>query len=176
MVQHYYDWEKRDPEVEALLRQLVKETGNLPLTEKAGEGVPLCMVNTELNSGNFLIDPQGVSSLVDWEKPLVSEPAQDLGHFLAPTTTFWKTDVILSPDEVRRFVETYRTLVGERVSLFLRVTCLRGVTWRAMAFREYSEPGRALVNQDTFRKLKAYMEPEFLAYILDTYVRKDFLA
>ena len=63
MVQHYYDWEKRDPEVEALLRQLVKETGNLPLTEKAGEGVPLCMVNTELNSGNFLIDPQGVSSL-----------------------------------------------------------------------------------------------------------------
>ena len=163
----------------------IKETGNLPLTEKAGEGVPLCMVNTELNSGNFLIDPQGVSSLVDWEKPLVSEPAQDLGHFLAPTTTFWKTDVILSPDEVRRFVETYRTLVGdrmdcrllpERVSLFLRVTCLRGVTWCAMAFREYSEPGRALVNQDTFRKLKAYMEPEFLAYILDTYVRKDFLA
>ena len=185
MVQHYYDWEKRDLEVEALLRQLVKETGNLPLTEKAGEGVPLCMVNTELNSGNFLIDPQGVSSLVDWEKPLVSEPAQDLGHFLAPTTTFWKTDVILSPDEVRRFVETYRTLVGdrmdcrllpERVSLFLRVTCLRGVTWCAMAFREYSEPGRALVNQDTFRKLKAYMEPEFLAHILDTYVRKDFLA
>lgn len=62
--------------MEALLRQLVKETGNLPLTEKAGEGVPLCMVNTELNSGNFLIDPQGVSSLVDWEKPLVSEPAR----------------------------------------------------------------------------------------------------
>ena len=113
MVQHYYDWEKRDPEVEALLRQLVKETGNLPLTEKAGEGVPLCMVNTELNLGNFLIDPQGVSSLVDWEKPLVSEPGQDLGHFLAPTTTFWKTDVILSPDEVRQFVETYRTLVGD---------------------------------------------------------------
>lgn len=185
MVQHYYDWEKRDPEVEALLREMVKETGNLPLTEKAGEGVPLCMVNTELNSGNFLIDPQGISSLVDWEKPLVSEPAQDLGHFLAPTTTFWKTDVILSPDEVRRFVETYRALVGdrmdcrllpERVSLFLRVTCLRGVTWCAMALREYSEPGRALVNQDTFRKLKAYMEPEFLAHILDTYVRKDFLA
>lgn len=50
------------------------------------------------------------------------------------------------------------------------------MTWCAMAFREYSEPGRALVNQDTFRKLKAYMEPEFLAYILDTYVRKDFLA
>ena len=67
-------------------------------------------------------------------------------------------------------------LLPERVSLFLRVTCLRGVTWCAMAFREYSEPGRALVNQDTFRKLKAYMEPEFLAYILDTYVRKDFLA
>ena len=32
--------------------------------------------------------------MIDWEKPLWGDPAQDLGHMLAPTTTFWKTDVI----------------------------------------------------------------------------------
>ena len=54
-----------------------------------------CCINTELNSTNFLIGGEGKSNyLIDWEKPLFGDPAQDLGHFLAPTTTFWKTDVI----------------------------------------------------------------------------------
>ena len=56
-----------------------------------------CCINTELNSTNFLINGEGKTNyLIDWEKPLFGNPAQDLGHFLAPTTTFWKTDVILT--------------------------------------------------------------------------------
>ena len=86
MVQHYFEWPEADPEVCDLLHQLVDEIGNLPLNVPSN--APVCMVNTELNSGNFLIDGEK-SHLVDWEKPLLSEPAQDLGHFLAPTTTFW---------------------------------------------------------------------------------------
>ena len=146
--------------------------------------MPVCMVNTELNSGNFLIDGEN-SHLVDWEKPLLSEPAQDLGHFLAPTTTFWKTDVILSPQQVKDFAASYVAAVGHRMDcsslfkrlpLFFTVTCLRGVTWCAMAYREYCQPGRELRNEDTFRKLKDYLEPAFLRNILENYVRKDFLA
>jgi aminoglycoside phosphotransferase (APT) family kinase protein len=183
MVQHYYDWENSDPEVCALLRTLVEEIGRLPLS--APSDAPLCMVNSELNSGNFLINEDGVSSLVDWEKPLISEPAQDLGHFLAPTTTFWKTDVILTPRQVKQFTADYVEAVGDRMDcttlarrlpLFFTVTCLRGVTWCAMAYREYCQPGRQLTNADTFAKLKAYLEPEFLRNILENYVRKDFLA
>ena len=30
--------------------------------------------------------------------------------------------------------------------------------------------------EDTFKKLKAYLEPAFLRNILENYVRKDFLA
>ena len=60
--------------------------------------------------------------------------------------------------------------------LFFTVTCLRGVTWCAMAYREYCQPGRELRNKDTFEKLKAYMDPGFLTNILENYVRKDFLA
>ena len=183
MVQHYYDWADADPAVTALLKTLVAEIGKLPLSEPSG--APRCIVNTELNSGNFLIDHAGTSSLVDWEKPLLSEPAQDLGHFLAPTTTFWKTDVILTPAQVKDFAAKYITAVGDRMDtstlssrlpLYFTVTCLRGITWCAMAYREYCQPGRALRNEDTFRKLKAYLEPAFLQNILDNYVRKDFLA
>ena len=183
MVRHYYDWEDADPQVTALLQALVEEIGRLPLSEPSD--APSCMVNTELNSGNFLIDRQGISHLIDWEKPLLSEPAQDLGHFLAPTTTFWKTDVILTPEEVKDFTAKYIAAVNgrmetaslaKRLPLFFTVTCLRGVTWCAMAYREYCQPGREIRNEDTFRKLKAYLEPAFLQNLLDNYVRKDFLA
>ena len=183
MVQHYYDWDQADPEVTGLLKTLVEEIGRLPLTEPSD--APLCLVNTELNSGNFLINETGKSYLVDWEKPLISEPAQDLGHFLAPTTTFWKTDVILTPQQVKQFAADYMAAVGNRMDtatlphrlpLYFTVTCLRGVTWCAMAYREYCQPGRQLANADTFAKLKAYLEPEFLRNILENYVRKDFLA
>ena len=182
MVQQYYDWEEADATVVSLLKTLVEEIGRLPLTEVSD--APVCMVNTELNSGNFLIDPAGISHLVDWEKPLLSEPAQDLGHFLAPTTTFWKTDVILTPEEVKAFTRKYIAAVrgrmdcstlARRLPLFFTVTCLRGVTWCAMAYREYCQPGRELRNEDTFRKLQDYLNPVFLQSILDNYVRKDFL-
>lgn len=183
MAEHYLSWDKADGKVQKFIIHLINEIGKLPLAKSSS--APLCMINTELNSGNFLINPGGRSYLVDWEKPLISEPAQDLGHFLAPTTTFWKTDTILAPDEVKGFMHSYIAAVNGRMDcsslplrlpLFFTVTCLRGVTWCAMAYREYSEPGRALTNSDTFEKLKAYMAPEFLESILENYVLRDFLS
>ena len=182
MVSHYYSWEQADPTVTRLLETLEKEISAKDLS--APQGIRKCMVNTEVNSGNFLINPQGRSYLIDWEKPLISEPAQDLGHFLVPTTTFWKTDVILTPEEIQHFVGCYRNAVAERfeteslmerLPLYFTVTCLRGVTWCAMAFREYSQPGRAIANADTYRKLQAYLHPDFLENLLKNYVRRDFL-
>ena len=183
MVRHYYEWDKADPQVVKLLETLEREIAARDLSAPAG--IRKCMVNTEVNSGNFLINPGGRSYLIDWEKPLISEPAQDLSHFLVPTTTFWKTDVILKPEEIRHFVQHYdRAVAGrfgteslwERLPLYFTVTCLRGVTWCAMAYREYCEPGRAIANADTFRKIGEYLKPDFLENILKNYVRKDFLA
>ena len=69
----------------------------------------------ELNSTNFLIGGEGKPNyLIDWEKPLFGDPAQDLGHFLAPTTTFWKTDVILKEEEIENFLNEYLKCVGAR--------------------------------------------------------------
>ena len=90
--------------------------------------------------------------LVDWEKPLYGDPVQDLGHFLAPTTTFWKTDVILTEEEMADFTRKYIQAVNgrfdvsgieERLNIFIPITRLRGITWCAMAWVEYQERGRA---------------------------------
>lgn len=131
-----------------------------------------CCINTELNSGNFLINGEGRPGyLIDWEKPLYGDPVQDLGHFLAPTTTFWKTDVILTKEQMEDFIMDYKKAVRgrfdaegleERLNLFLPVTCLRGITWCAMAWVRYQEPGKLIRNEDTFRKIKAYLEEDFL--------------
>lgn len=132
-------------------------------------------INTELNSTNFLVNgPGNKTFLVDWEKPLYGDPAQDLGHFLAPTTTFWKTDVILSEEEREAFVTEYIRFAGdqaltegirERTRLYIPVTCLRGITWCAMAWIQYRQPGRELVNESTRKKLDQYLDAGFLERI-----------
>ncbi|MBQ8470291.1 MAG: aminoglycoside phosphotransferase family protein [Clostridia bacterium] len=139
-----------------------------------GKPFQRCIINTELNNTNFLMDREGRSSLVDWEKPLYGDPAQDLGHFLAPTTTFWKTDIIFSKEQIDGVLEAYIAAVEkqetpidlsgirERTENFLQVTCLRGITWCAMAWVEYQDPERALTNESTRKKLDQYLEDSFL--------------
>lgn len=177
MVRTYMDSPLGNPAKKKIIRELL----DLVWTE-ADSLAPaeyLCCINTELNSTNFLMNSRdescdGTDYLIDWEKPLLGEPAQDLGHFLAPTTTFWKTDVILDEERMRAFTERYRAAVGdrfeteglwERVSVYMTVTCLRGITWCAMAWVEYQQPGRELVNESTWRKLEAYLDNGFLKRI-----------
>lgn len=182
MAAQYFDWDGADAAVCRLLEALISEVGRLPLKEPSS--APACIVNTELNSGNFLINEGARSYLIDWEKPLLSEPAQDLGHFLAPTTTLWKTDVVLTAEEMEAFVCRYRAAVGgrfdvssllERLPLFLMVNCLRGVSWCAMALREYSQDSRPVSNADTLAKIKTYLSEGFLRSILKNYVRQNLL-
>lgn len=143
------------------------------MAAKVGDVDPYrCCINTELNSTNFLINGEGNRNyLIDWEKPLYGEPAQDLGHFLAPTTTFWKTDVILTEEEMEEFITVYiekvngrfdTSFLRQRTHVFIPITCLRGVTWCAMAWVEYKDPDKAIFNQSTFDKLEAYLEDGFL--------------
>ena len=147
-----------------------------------------CIINTELNSGNFLIwneekkfeekseekSEADISSyLIDWEKPLYAHFAQDLGHFLAPTTSFWKTDCILHEKERVRFFHAYKeALAGrrsfsgieEKTELFILFNCIRGLSWCAYAYTEYQK-GRDIQNEDTFRKIKAYLTDPFLSSV-----------
>ena len=116
--------------------------------------------------------------LVDWEKPLYADPAQDLAHLLAPTTTFWKTDTVYTKEEIDKWIGAYLKAVGnrfetaglpERTRRLINITCLRGLTWCAMAWVQYRAADKDLMNESTARKLDAYLSDEFLSLIEEIY-------
>jgi aminoglycoside phosphotransferase (APT) family kinase protein len=127
---------------------------------------PMCIVNTEVNSGNFIIHPER-SCLVDWEKAVISCRYQDLAHFLVPTTTLWKTDCRLSEENKRSFLESYRQALSLCIpleellvkTLFMeKIILLRALSWCYMAYQEYRHCGRALTTDATLRKIISYLQ------------------
>lgn len=133
------------------------------------------IINTEVNSGNFIITEDVKKCyLIDWEKPILGEVEQDIAHFIAPTTTFWKTDILLSPEEQAYFIRSYQDRLRggisvermeEKLQQYLPLTCLRGITWCAMAWIYYQDEGQRIRNEDTYKKLKEYLSKDFLEKI-----------
>ena len=164
MAGEYLAWDKADEKVSSYINRFLEKCLTL-IPEKYSIANP-CIINTELNSGNFLIgEGKEDSYVIDWEKALIGECEQDLAHFLAPTTTFWKTDIILSETEINDFLEeygNYRNFDRKRFERYLIFNCQRGVTWCSMAFRQYSENDKMLMDDTTFKKIASYIELEFL--------------
>ena len=164
MAGEYLAWEKVDKKVSNYIKTFLEKCRTL-IPEEYDIANP-CIINTELNSGNFLIgEGKEDSYVIDWEKALIGECEQDLAHFLAPTTTFWKTDIILSENEINEFLEeygNYRNFDRKRFERYLIFNCLRGVTWCSMAFRQYSENDKMLMDETTFKKIASYVDLEFL--------------
>ena len=160
-------------------QQLVRLLDAAEKRRRTQQEMPRCIINTELNSGNFLINGAGKPNyLIDWEKPLIGEAAQDLGHFLAPTTTYWKTDVRLSKEEKEQFLRDYHTASGRkddfdqlqsRTAMYETMTCLRGISWCAMAWVEYQDPTRPIQNHGTYQKILEYLTEDFLGWIWKNY-------
>lgn len=167
----YRLWSKADTELVSRIDRWL--TYGVKQAEKAHPHSVRHLISTELNSQNFLInDGDGMTSyLVDWEKPLVAEVEQDLAHFLVPTTTFWKTDTILKEDERSSFVQEYcRAVAGrfetsgieQRLDEYLAVTCLRGITWSAMALAQHETGERLLADEYTHAKINTFLQHTFL--------------
>ena len=141
-----------------------------------------CIINTEVNSGNFIANRErSTLHLVDWEKPLWGDPSQDLSHFCVPTTTLWKTDYCMTDEGKRAFLDAYRAAVSdthlrdtikERVRLRDPFNCLRGISWSAMAWVNYQTGDHALRNEDTFRKVSAYLDLGFVHSLFDPHVER----
>ena len=176
MAAHYLKSDLAARDTKQLISSLL-ERGQ-KIVESAKPQDKRCLINTELNSGNFLVNDEK-TFLVDWEKPLYACPGQDLGHFLAPTTTLWKTDSILTESDIKRFLQHYcdssqrysdPAALWEDTLPFFTMTCLRGVTWCAMAWVEYQSPDRILKDAFTFEKIKYYTTPDFLERIKNEYL------
>lgn len=125
-----------------------------------------CIVNTEVNSGNFIVNPDRLV-LVDWEKAVASCRYQDLGHFLVPTTTLWKSDYRFPSDARRAFLSAYKDTVGTAISLdqideltnvMEKTILFRALSWCYMAYAEYGGALRNLKNPDTFDRITYYLE------------------
>lgn len=151
----------------------ILELGRRHGTALASE--PPCVVNTEVNSGNFLIHADR-HSLVDWEKAVVSCRYQDLGHFLAPTTTLWRTETVLDRATQTAFLDIYRKLLPQapprsdlqqRTLLMEQVIVLRGLCWCFMAHYEYNRVDRSLTSDLTRTKIARYLGaiPELIALV-----------
>ncbi len=127
---------------------------------------PLSMVNTEVNSGNFIIQ-ENKGFLVDWEKAVVSCRYQDLAHFTIPTTTLWKSDFRFTPEQRLDFLRAYYRLISPdfsfdelafKTALLERTILLRALSWCFMAYYEYTAPGRTLKDRVTFDKILTYLD------------------
>lgn len=174
MFRVYDEYEGAPETIKNRIRTMLKKGDEIAAASR--EHIPYqCLINTELNSTNFLVEQQQKTCyLIDWEKPILGDPAQDLGHFLAPTTTFWKTDVIFSMETMKRFVESYVEAVNgrfdvsglwKRVQTYLLITCLRGTTWCSMAWVQYRNPDKLIVNESTRKKLEDYLSDPYLTTV-----------
>ena len=135
------------------------------------------VLNTEAVAVHFLIPEDGTAgSMVDWEKPIVGEVAQDVAYFLSPTTTIWDTEYVFSMEERSAFLRMYWEQVSgrfdegsfeQRYDAYVKSNCLIGLTWSANAWVEYHDPARPLKNEKTYEKLKQYLSRDFIEQCCD---------
>lgn len=130
-----------------------------------------CVNNTEVNSHNFIIGKKGF--LIDWEKPVISHPVQDISQFLASTTTLWRSNLILNQSEKREFFRRYieetqfnQTNFEEALRIYHPYLMLRALSWSAMAYDSYCKEEKELQNQEIFKKVSSYLEDDFLKQAL----------
>jgi aminoglycoside phosphotransferase (APT) family kinase protein len=177
----YLESDLAAPALRDYLREVLAWAGEARHSERYFLDDPWpCIINTEVNSGNFIANrQQGTLHLVDWEKPLWGDPSQDLSHFCVPTTTLWKTDYRMSEADKARFLGAYKAAIDDahlrgtieaRVRLRDPFNCLRGISWSAMAWVTYQTGEHALRNADTFRKVDAYLDLDFVRGLFDPHM------
>ena len=179
----YFDSDLAQPEIRDYLIDLKNWADAARSQETYYQQDPWpCIVNTEVNSGNFIVNRQQKTiHLVDWEMPRWGDPSQDLCHFCSPLTTLWKTSWTMTKEEKRRFIKTYRrqlqdrhlrdTLM-ERVRLRDPFVYLRGISWSAMGWVAYQTRFSGMKNPDTWAKLQQYMNFEFIRSLFDPFIQK----
>lgn len=181
MLQVYFDFELADKDLRNYLFEVVDWADKARHLESYYINDPWnCIINTEVNNTNWIINQdKGTTHLVDWEKPLWGDPSQDLSHFRVPTTTLWKTNVLMTEEDKTFMMCCYKDYIKdphlkdtieERTRLKDPFNCLRGVSWCAMAWIQYQSDDHLLKNEDTFHKLSMYIDIDFVRSLFDPYL------
>ena len=97
--------------------------------------------------------------------------AASVPHKIVKTTSLTS---YYTEEEIEKFIDAYIKAVGNRFKTdmirehthaFIPITCLRGITWCAMAWVQYQQPDKLIFNESTFKKLNAYLDMDFLKNI-----------
>jgi len=182
LLQQYFDSDLAQPEIREYLIDLKNWADDARSQETYYQQDPWpCIVNTEVNSGNFIVNRQQKSiHLVDWEMPRWGDPSQDLCHFCSPLTTLWKTNWRMTQEDKGGFLKTYsrhlrdwhlRDTLLDRVRLRDPFVYLRGISWSAMGWVAYQTRFSGMKNPDTWAKLQQYMNLEFIRSLFDPFIR-----
>ena len=172
LAEPYLNWDGAPTESKDALRRGFERIEGFLERKDLFTGDDLAVVNYDLNTHNFVVEGS-VARLLDWEKARVAPRTQDLAHFLLPTTTLWRdeTATLLSPDQEGEFVEAYleRGPVAdvERFRMQLEamktIVSLRAVSWCAWALQETAQSERPITNEETLKRSRSYLKPDFLA-------------
>lgn len=171
------------PDLAALLREIDRWAAANTAGECYFQEDPyLCIVNTEVNSGNFIVNPhQQTTHLIDWEMPRWGDPSSDLCHFLSPLTTLWKTTYRFDEPATRRFLATYtdhladahlRETLNERIRIKMPYVLLRGIAWSSMAWVAYQQDYEGVRNAHTWQTLNRYMDADFIRSLFQPYISR----
>lgn len=182
LLETYFRSDLADPAISTFLGEVLAWASETRAQECFYQEDPWpCIVNTEVNSGNFIVNPpQNTIHLVDWEMPRWGDPSQDLSHFCSPLTTLWKTDYRMTPEDKALFLETYarhirdphlRDTLPERVRLRDPFVYLRGISWSAMGWVAYQTDFAGVRNADTWETLQRYLEIGFIRSLFEPFMR-----
>jgi aminoglycoside phosphotransferase (APT) family kinase protein len=182
LLQTYFDSDLADPDIRSFLREVLDWARTARGRERFYQQDPWrCIVNTEVNAGNFIVDPErGRMHLIDWEMPRWGDPSQDICHFCSPLTTLWKTNYRMTTEDKKGFVEGYRRKIDdrhlrdtlpERIRLRDPFVYLRGISWSAMGWVAYQTTFSGLKNPDTWQTLERYMQMAFIRPLFTPFMR-----
>lgn len=181
LLQHYWQSPHADKAIAAYLAKIVDWAHKARDQEIFFSENPWpCMVNTETNSGNFIVDEKAQKVfLVDWEMPRFGDPSTDLSHFCSPLTTLWKTSFRFSSKGRQAFLASYKKRLApgypmdsldERMRRKDPFVYLRGISWSAYAWAAYQGDFAGIRNRDTWEKLNQYLQLPLIKDLFDPFL------
>lgn len=181
LLETYFRSDLADPDIRKFLLEVREWADGARKQERFFQSDPWnCIVNTEVNSGNFIVNPEKRSiHLVDWEMPRWGDPSTDLCHFCSPLTTLWKTSYRMDGGDKQRFLKIYaagfedthlKDTLFERVRLKDPFVYLRGISWSAMGWVAYQTDFAGIRNPETWATLQQYLNLDFVRTLFEPFM------
>ncbi len=181
LVEKYVSSELANPNICRLLEKIIIQAEKKKGEEQYYIENPwLTIVNTEVNSGNFIVNrTAGTTHLIDWEMARQGDPSSDLCHFISPLTTLWKTDYRFTTADSTLFFNEYKKHITseklresllERVRIKAPFVLLRGISWSAMAWVGYQGQYSGIRNKDTWQTLQRYLDEDFIRSLFSSFL------